>query len=98
MTFLAAGKVALKQNHEIGFRWIAQKLRSHKMRGLTASDRFWERYNENRCSRDTYPESYITKYTLIRIQMDSPKIEVALNGGLTARDKNISPERAGPKL
>ena len=45
-------------------------------RGLAAcveSDRLrvgwlnWEGYHESRrCSRDTYPESYITKYTSIR--------------------------------
>ena len=30
---------------------------------------FWEGYHESRrCSRDTYPESYITKYTSIRRQ------------------------------
>ena len=30
-------------------------------------DRLWEGYPESRrCSRDTYPESYITKYTSIR--------------------------------
>ena len=28
---------------------------------------FWEGYHESRrCSRDTYPESYITKYTSIQ--------------------------------
>ena len=30
-------------------------------------DRLWEGYRESRrCSRDTYPESYITEYTSIR--------------------------------
>ena len=30
-------------------------------------DSGWEGYHESRrCSRDTYPESYITKYTSIR--------------------------------
>ena len=30
-------------------------------------DRLWEGCRESRrCSRDTYPESYITKYTIIR--------------------------------
>ena len=30
-------------------------------------DRLWEGYHESRrCSRDTYPESYITQYTSIR--------------------------------
>ena len=30
-------------------------------------ERLWEVYRESRrCSRDTYPESYITKYTSIR--------------------------------
>ena len=42
--------------------------------GLEAASRdhtlvgpFWEEFRESRsCSRDTYPESYITKYTIIR--------------------------------
>ena len=34
--------------------------------GLVGSMDFWEGYRESRrCSRDTYPESYITKYTLV---------------------------------
>ena len=40
--------------------------------GLQPGDRLrvgWEGYRESRrCSRDTYPESYITKYTSIRRQ------------------------------
>jgi hypothetical protein len=35
--------------------------------GLFGSADLWEWYRESRgCSRDTYPESYITKYTSIR--------------------------------
>ena len=41
-----------------------------KMQGRDVSffgnDRLWEGFRESRrCSRDTYPESYITKYVLI---------------------------------
>ena len=32
----------------------------------TAGDKLWEGFRESgRCSRDTYPESYITEYILI---------------------------------
>jgi len=35
--------------------------------GSTHFHAFWEGYSESsRCSRDTYPESYITKYTRIK--------------------------------
>ena len=35
--------------------------------GANESDRLWEGCRESRrCSRDTYPESYITKYTSIQ--------------------------------
>jgi len=35
--------------------------------GLVGSTAFWEGYRESRrCSRDSYPESYITKYTIVR--------------------------------
>ena len=34
--------------------------------GLVGSTDFWKGFRESRrCSRDTYPESYITKYTLV---------------------------------
>ena len=37
------------------------------LRGTTHSWDLWEGYHESRgCSRDTYPESYITKYTRTR--------------------------------
>jgi len=40
--------------------WLSgDRLRDHTLAGL-----LWEGYRESRrCSRDTYPESYITKYT-----------------------------------
>jgi len=42
---------------------------SDALRGadLFRADRLWEGHHESRrCSRDTYPESYITKYASIR--------------------------------
>ena len=34
---------------------------------ITSTGALWEGYHESRrCSRDTYPESYITKYTNVR--------------------------------
>jgi len=40
--------------------------------GLVGSTDLWEGYHESRrCSRDTYPESYITKYTSIRRKSSS---------------------------
>jgi len=40
---------------------------SDRRRDHTLAGPLWEGYHESkRCSRDTYPESYITKYTSIR--------------------------------
>jgi len=42
-------------------------------RPLWESDRLWEGYHERRrCSRDTNPESYITRYTSIRKTSQNP--------------------------
>ena len=44
---------------------------------LVGSTDFWEGYRESRrCSRDTYSESYITKYTSIRTKATFQKVDV----------------------
>jgi len=41
-------------------------LEAHSSRDHTLAGPLWEGYLESRrCSRDTYPESYITEYTLV---------------------------------
>ena len=46
---------------------IPLKLEAHASREHTLAGPLWEGYHESRrCSRDTYSESYITKYTHIR--------------------------------
>ena len=64
--------------------------------GLTArKEALWEGYRESRrCFRDTYLESYITKYTSIRRLIMSPdwhRVEGAKGG---ARDSHVHPPRA----
>ena len=40
---------------------------------------FWEGYREiRRCSRDTYPESYTTKYTSILVYEEKRQGNVAM--------------------
>ena len=63
--------------------------------GLIDSGLVWEGYRESRrCSRDTYPESYITKYTSIRrLRLRSggsgshPKQRLRLGWGLGLRER-----------
>ena len=44
--------------------------------GLVGSTDFWEGFRESRrCSRDTYPESFITEYTLV--YEDKPRTQDA---------------------
>ena len=46
---------------------------------LHGSDRLWAGYHESRrCSRDTYPESYITKHTSIRREMRGGHVGIYL--------------------
>ena len=46
---------------------------AHASNDHTLAGPFWEGYRESRwCSRDTFPESYITKYTSIRRQSVFP--------------------------
>ena len=48
-------------------------LEAHASRDHTLAGPLWEGYRESRrCSRDTYPESYITKYTSIRRKRSRP--------------------------
>ena len=50
--------------HGWPYRW---GLAAHASRDHTLVGPLWEGYHESRrCSRDTYPESYITKHTSIR--------------------------------
>jgi len=49
-----------------GFSIFKVILEAHASRDHTLVGPLWEGYHESRrCSRDTYPESYITEYTLV---------------------------------
>ena len=70
-----------------------QPRKSPEVRRLR-DDRLWEGYHESRrCSRDTYPESYITKYTKIKTTPD-----LTPENARFSEQTNVQQGRNGPPL
>ena len=64
-------RVVLTDYSQVDMQGLRYKTVNFEQKGLTPVDRLrvgplWEKFCESRrCSRDTYPETYITEYILI---------------------------------